>query len=369
MPQPGARVESIDAIRQFRVALIKFAESGNVALTSADSDIDRTLSWLEREQTVYWANQVRKRHEMVQRCEDAVRQKRIFKGFDGREQSAVDELKALSNARRMREEAEQKVIAVKKAIQVLQKEAQMYRGRVQNLATTLQQDIPNAVRMLDAMAMQLDNYVSIQTEGEGLPFAEAAASIAQAAGTRKAGYERLRDATPDAEQRKAAPPKNLSADDPFFGSWATGVVEPWQHEALQKLTIEREPIDPDHRLIVARGCWLQPRIYLERQRPAFDGDTGWFLGPVDQIEKKPEYDALRAGDLIAARPDLVDILSMPTGFLVVLDNGGPAAILDLEGLDVWAVALMSATPPEPAPTETSAEAEATAAGDQPQRQP
>lgn len=358
MAQPGARVQSIDAIRMFRAALIKFAESGNVALTSADSDIDRTLSWLEREQSVYWANQVRKRHEMVQRCEDAVRQKRLFKGFDGREQSAVDEMKALSNARRMREEAEQKVVAVKRAVQVLQKESQMYRGRVQKLATTLQQDIPNAVRMLDSMVMQLENYLAIETAGEGLPMAEAAESIAQAAGGRKAGYERLREATPGAEQRKAAPPRNLSADDPFFGSWAAGVIEPWQHEALKTLAIERQPIDPDERVVVARDSWLRPRVYLERQQPAFDGDTGWFVGPVDPAEKKQEYDALRAGDLIAARPDLLDVLSMPVGFLVVLDNGGPAAILDGAGLDVWSVALMSATPPEPAPAEAASEAPA-----------
>src|SRR3954470_9873923 len=190
MANPGARVESVDAIRLFRAALIKFAESGNVAMTSADTDVDRTLSWLEREQTVYWSNQVRKRHEFVQRCEDAVRQKRLFKGFDGREQSAVDEMKALSNARRMREEAEQKVLAVKRAIQTLQKESQLYRGRVQKLATTLQQDIPNAVRMLDAMVGQLEGYLAIQTDGAGLGLAEAAESIAKAAGPRRVGFER-----------------------------------------------------------------------------------------------------------------------------------------------------------------------------------
>lgn len=329
----------------FRASLIKFAESGNVALSSADSDIDRTLNWLQRDQSVYWANQVRKRHEMVQRCEDAVRQKRLFKGFDGREQSAVDEMKALSNARRMREEAEQKVIAVKKAIQVLEKEAQLYRGRIQKLATTLQHDIPNAVRMLDAMLIQLDNYLSIQTSGQGLAMAEAAESFAQSTGARKAGYERLREQTPAPEQRTAAPPRALSAEDSFFQSWAAGVIEPWQHSALSNLLIDRQPVDPDHKVIVTRDCWLQPRIYLERRQSAFEQDTGWFLGAVDIAEKAPEYFAIRAGDIIAARPDLADALSLPPGFLIVLDGGGLAAILDAAGLDVWAVAMMSATTP------------------------
>lgn len=342
MAQQGARVGSVDAIRQFRAALIKFAESGNVALTSADTDVERTLSWLEREQTVYWANQVRKRHEFVQRCEDAVRQKRLFKGFDGREQSAVDEMKALSNARRMREEAEQKVLAVKRAIQTLQKEAQLYKGRVQKLSTTLQQDIPNAVRMLDAMVGQLEGYLAVQTEGAGIGLAEAAESVAKAAGPRRVGYERLRDLTPKPEQRAQTPPKALTADDAFFKPWVPGVVEKWQHEALAKLSIDRLPLDPEQKVIIAHNCWQQPRIYLEHLDPAFEGDSGWFIGSPEEGELAHEaFDAIRLGDVIAAREDLADILSLPPGFLLVLDSGGVAAILDAAGLDVWAVALMT----------------------------
>jgi hypothetical protein len=342
MAQQGARVESVDAIRLFRAALIKFAESGNVALTSADSDIERALAWLQREQTVYWSNQVRKRHEFVQRCEDAVRQKRIFKGFDGREQSAVDEMKALSNARRMREEAEQKVIAVKRAIQTLQKEGQLYKGRVQKLATTLQQDIPNAVRMLDAMVAQLDGYLAVQTEGAGLGLGEAAESIAKAAGPRRVGYERLRELTPTPEQRAQTPPKALTADDALFKPWMSGVIEKWQHEALAKLSIERLPLDPEEKVIIAHNCWQQPRIYLQRLEAAFEGDSGWFVGSPEEGELAHEaLDAIRLGDVIAAREDLVDILALPVGFLILLDAGGVAAILDAAGLDVWAVALMT----------------------------
>ena len=360
MAQAGARVESIDAIKLFRAALIKFAESGNVALTSADSDVDRTLSWLEREQTVYWANQLRKRHEFVLRCEDAVRQKRIFKGFDGREQSAVDEMKALSNARRMREDAEKKTIAVKKAIQVLQKESQLYRGRVQKLATTLQSDIPNAVRMLDAMVAQLEQYVSIQTDGAGIGLAEAAESIAKAAGPRRVGTERLRELTPAPEKRATTPLKSLTADDPFRKPWVPGVIDKWQHDALASLTIERVlPLDPEQRVIVARNSWQQPRVYLERLTPAFEGDSGWFIGsPEEGPLAINEYDAIRLGDVLAAREDLVDLLSLPVGFLFVLDSGGIAAMLDAAGLDVWAVAMMTRPPDEKGDAAKLAEAPA-----------
>ncbi len=174
----GARIHSIDAIRYFRAALIKYAETGNVALTSADSDIDRMLGWLERDQTTYWAGQVRKRHEHVIKCEDAVRQKKLFKGADGGTQSVVDEMKALQTAKRREVEAEQKVLTVKKAIAVLRKEGQLYKGRVMRLATTMSADIPKAVHRLDRQVEHVEAYLSIQTTGRGIDLAKAAESMA-----------------------------------------------------------------------------------------------------------------------------------------------------------------------------------------------
>jgi len=107
MPE-GARIYSTDALSIFRAALIKFAESGNVALSSADSDIDRVLGWLERDQTSYWAMQVRKRHAIVLQWEDAVRQKRLYKNVDGTTKSAVDEQKALQKANTRRGRSDSK---------------------------------------------------------------------------------------------------------------------------------------------------------------------------------------------------------------------------------------------------------------------
>jgi hypothetical protein len=362
----GAKVNSIDAVMAFRAALIKFAEVGNVAVTGAESDIGRMESWLDREQTIYWNNQVRKRHEDVQKAEDAVRQKRLFKGADGRVQSAVDEMKALSVAKRRKEEAEQKVLNVKKAIQLLRKEAQLYKGRVQKLETALQSDIPKAVFQIDGMLQELAQYLSIQTTGAGLGLTEAAESMAMAASTAKVGHERLRDYTPTPEERNKAVLRTMEPDDTFFQPWGAGPMEGWQSDALKTLNIERQPLDPDQKIIFGRDCWLQPKIYLDRREPAFEGDSGWYIGSVAEPvnDQKIEYDAIRCGDAISARPDLAELLQLPNGFLIVLDAGGPVAMLDGAGLDVWSVALMMAPPKEEAPTEpTPADAAAPAAGE------
>ena len=55
-------------------------------------------TWLEREQQQHWTTQIRKRTEIVGRCKEAVRMKKLFKDSSGRTQSALDEEKALAIA-------------------------------------------------------------------------------------------------------------------------------------------------------------------------------------------------------------------------------------------------------------------------------
>jgi hypothetical protein len=157
----GARVESIDALKHFRIALLKFQESANVALGDAESDLHSTMNWLENEQYMHWQGQIRKRHDIVERCKEAVRMKKVFKDSSGRTPSAVEEEKALLVAQRRLEEAHTKFANVKKYTRVLQKETESYKGSVQRLASTVQSNIPVAVAMLDQMVQTLEQYVML----------------------------------------------------------------------------------------------------------------------------------------------------------------------------------------------------------------
>jgi len=56
-----ARVESTDAIKDFRVHLTKFQEMAGRALGDADSDINKTVRWLEGEGLNFWTSTIRKR--------------------------------------------------------------------------------------------------------------------------------------------------------------------------------------------------------------------------------------------------------------------------------------------------------------------
>jgi hypothetical protein len=158
----GARIESIDTLKHFRIALVKFAESANVALQDAESDMQQTLNWLENEQLSHWQSQIRKRHDIVERCKEALRMKKLFKDASGRTPNAMEEEKALRAAQAKFEEAEQKLTATKKYSRVLQREIQSYKGAVQRFATSLSAEIPVAAATLDKLLVSLEQYVSLK---------------------------------------------------------------------------------------------------------------------------------------------------------------------------------------------------------------
>jgi hypothetical protein len=206
-----ARVESLDALKSLKVAMIKFAEGATLAIGDAESEVNRTLMWLQMEQTSYWQGQLRKRAALVARCKEAVRMKRIFKDSAGREQSAVDEEKALKIALRRLEEAEDKSVAVTKAIKKLEREIPIYKGTVQRFASTVQVDIPLATAHLEKLLTKLQQYVDLSSPVE---ITSAAASVSTAppatdqAGSMARAVDEPVDPDPDAEPARpeAAPP-------------------------------------------------------------------------------------------------------------------------------------------------------------------
>ena len=217
-----ARVESIEALKMFRRAVIKFVEAANVALGDAESEMQRRLNWLENEQDSYWQGQIRKRQEDVSKARDAVRQKKIFKDFAGRTPSADQEEKALRIALARLEDAERKLAAVRRYAKKLPREIEVYKGTVQRFATTVQTDLPTAAGKLDAMIRKLEEYAAL-----GPAAATSAAVSGDESGTFESGIasmargegelpEPAPKTPPAAHQQAAEEPEN--ADQKATGS-------------------------------------------------------------------------------------------------------------------------------------------------------
>ena len=168
-----ARVDSIDTLKVFRVALIKFGEEANAALSSADAEMQRMVGWLERDQLSFWQMNLRKRQEGLSRAQEALRMKKLFPDSSGRFPTPIEEEKAVRKWKAAVEEAEQKISACKKYVRVLQKAIMDYKGGVQRFATWVEAEVPNAVQRLDRMVGSLEAYVSLSAPSSASPVREA----------------------------------------------------------------------------------------------------------------------------------------------------------------------------------------------------
>lgn len=339
-----ARVDSIEALKELRVSLCKFAEAVDVGLGEAESEIQHTAIWLKQEQQAYWKAQIHKRTELVTRAKIELNKKKLQKTPLGGRYSCVDEEKALAAAQRRLDQAEQKLANVGRWIRQLEQEAFSYRGLVQGLGQAVGLDVPNAVARLDSMIDALESYVSIPAPSEEGTIADGRISDHMSrpeevppgpddAPSRSpipaVSYQTLRGGTPRPEVRDRTP-----AGEPTLNWPQQCEISKSQREAVGGLDCKRIPPAPNDKVVMARGSWNHPRVYLERVEPSRRGDCGWYIGFADGT-RVDDYESVRVADLVAMRPDLAEILALPIGYLVVLDRTSIEAVLDPQGRILW----------------------------------
>lgn len=164
----GAHIESIEALQAFKAALWKFAESARAALVEAEAQLDRAEQSLKVERRAYWQLQIRKRQEATIRAREALRAKLSLRNMDGTKPSAVEEQKAMAMAQRRLEQANSKQELVRRHGLLLEKQAQLYKGRVQRFASDVQVGIPEASAFLDQAIARIEAYSDVENaEGPG----------------------------------------------------------------------------------------------------------------------------------------------------------------------------------------------------------
>lgn len=160
MAGPGhASLDSIELLKDLRVALIAFAEESKASLGEAEADIGRQQQWLAN-QGPYWQGQVKRIHHQLNQAKEEFRKKILYKDASGRPQSAVEEKKAVTVLQRKLEEAEGRLKNVERWRRQVDQEAINYRGAVQLIMRAAEYDVPQAVAFLDRLADNLDRYLA-----------------------------------------------------------------------------------------------------------------------------------------------------------------------------------------------------------------
>jgi len=181
------RITNIQALTDFRPALIQFSEDTQVALRSPGSDASKVLGWLQRERLPHWKREIRIRSEEVVRANT----KLIEQTASANPRPSVDARKAYELAKRRVREAEEKFERTRYWIRVLGREIERYRASVQPMASIARSTMPAAVSRIDSIIRALDAYTSLAAPDQSNPSSALSAEPADESNGDKSDEEDL----------------------------------------------------------------------------------------------------------------------------------------------------------------------------------
>jgi hypothetical protein len=161
----GAKVRSIDTLRDFRVAMSNFGCAASQAMAAVDVEIRRTLDWLKHDQVKFWQQEVRRREDAVGEARQDLSRCLISTSAGGTQASCTDQKVALEKAKKRLDQAREKVEIVKRWGQIVEQEVGDYRGPAQQLATLIDGDLPRAMALLARKIQALEEYANLMSEG------------------------------------------------------------------------------------------------------------------------------------------------------------------------------------------------------------
>lgn len=359
MPSP-ARVGSIDALREFRDALLVFTDEAQQVLAQAEGDVARACRQVGEERLAYWESERRRREERVVQLKVELGQAKWAKAEGS---SLVDERKRLARAQDGLEEARQKLAACKRWRRELEKERSMFKGQVEGLRRWLEGESPRALRRLEEMSKRLDEYVHLAGPSAGDASGREGrvpGSADQPAGSASRGLATSDTSTADsvgdpggvsgdsgadelvamrhAAERMPAPATDQTRD-ATAGDLPRYRLCVDDRRALAK--VAGPPADLRRTVLVGRDVSHADRVVHHRVAPADSTDSGWRLigwgerseaasGDRD-AEASGNAESLRAASAVRAAPVLAEILRLGPGWTVITGEAGLLALFDPNG--------------------------------------
>ena len=154
-----ASVGSVEALRQFQPAVVKFAELSQAAISSAEVSARRTLDWIVRERHPTLQREIRRLQEELTRSRT-----RMISRADPMQDNPlpkVDDRLALEAAKRRIRAAEEQLEHTRRWARQLERALDEYRGAVSQLGWFVRGELANAVGALERMGDILETYSQI----------------------------------------------------------------------------------------------------------------------------------------------------------------------------------------------------------------
>ena len=155
-----AEVHSIDALKDFRTALALYSEDTLAALGAVEAEVRRTGQWLQQERPYYWQDQIKRRREQVASAKAEVFRRRLQKTPEY-SPSLSEPMEILRRAEAGLQDAEKRLIQVRKWQPLFHQAVLEYHGSIQRIKDLAASDVPRAVTVLSRMIDALEAYLRL----------------------------------------------------------------------------------------------------------------------------------------------------------------------------------------------------------------
>lgn len=161
----SANVRSLEAVREFRPALLSFAEDARAAMESLRTEVHRTLEWIDHDRPAYWKEEARKSSDAVSEARSALSKKQVIAAGADRPY-AYDEKKALERAKRRFETAMRKQKAVREWAMKTHRATDEYATSLARIEQVFSNEVPLVMGLLERMIAALESYAAVGRPAE-----------------------------------------------------------------------------------------------------------------------------------------------------------------------------------------------------------
>jgi hypothetical protein len=156
----SANVLSVQTLKDFKLAMITFAEDARNSLSGCDMELRRMRDWLERDQLGYWQSQIKRRQEDLMQARADLHKRKISQ--QGSEAvSDAEQKEALREATRRLRVAEEKLAQIKRLIPFLHHAIDEYHSHSQPLGDHLSGGFEKSLFTLEKMVVALESYLAL----------------------------------------------------------------------------------------------------------------------------------------------------------------------------------------------------------------
>jgi hypothetical protein len=190
-------VNSIDSLKDLRVALALYGEDTLGALGAITAEVRRTNIWLHQEQPAFWQEQIKRRRERLSSAKAELFRKQLSQSSSsGRSQT--EQVENVRRAEAHLVDAEKRLVMTRKWQGQFQQVVLEYHASVRRIKSLAAGEVPGGVNLLSRLIDALEAYLSVSVPS--------GSSIAESSSTPPAQFQVI------ASQMIAAEPATKEID-------------------------------------------------------------------------------------------------------------------------------------------------------------